>query len=197
MYYQLQLLNGHRRLVNRLLPREAAPLVKLIGAALILFAGTMIGFMQASRYAARPRQIRQLGYALQRLETEIGFGFTPLPEAISRCAAHLAEPAAALLRGVNERLGEGNELTFRECWERSITANWPVTAMKAAEQSALIRLGATLGISDREDQIKHLRLAMQQLKAEEDAARDDQARYEKMWKSLGVLIAALVVILIV
>ena len=69
--------------------------------------------------------------------------------------------------------------------------------MKAAEQSALIRLGATLGISDREDQIKHLRLAMQQLKAEEDAARDDQARYEKMWKSLGVLIAALVVILIV
>ncbi|BBH21120.1 stage III sporulation protein AB [Paenibacillus baekrokdamisoli] len=172
-------------------------MVKLIGAALILFAGTMIGFMQASRFASRPRQIRQLGYALQRLETEIGYGYTPLPEAIGRCAAHLSEPAAALLRGVNQRLSEGNELTFKECWEQSVTAIWPGTAMKAAEQSALIRLGATLGISDREDQIKHLRLAMQQLKAEEDTARDDQARYEKMWKSLGVLIAALVVILIV
>ena len=63
-------------------------MVKLIGAALILFAGTMIGFMQASRFAARPRQIRQLSYALQRLETEIGFGFTPLPEATA-AALHI------------------------------------------------------------------------------------------------------------
>jgi stage III sporulation protein AB len=42
-----------------------------------------------------------------------------------------------------------------------------------------------------------LRLAAVQLKAEEDAARDDQAKYEKMSRSLGLLLAALVVILMV
>jgi stage III sporulation protein AB len=172
-------------------------MVKLIGAALILFAGTMIGFLQASRFASRPRQIRQLIHALQRLETEIGYGFTPLPEALGRSAALLPEPAASILRGVSERLGTADGLTFRECWEDSVRQHWPATAMRAAEQAAFLRLGSTLGISDREDQIKHLRLAMEQLKAEEDGARDDQARYEKMCKSLGVLIAALVVILIV
>jgi stage III sporulation protein AB len=156
----------------------------------------MIGFLQASRYAARPRQIRQLVHALQRLETEIGYGYTPLPEAVQRSALHLPEPAASLLSGVTERLSRADGLTFRECWEQAVNGHWPGTAMRGSEQAALIRLGSALGISDREDQIKHLRLAMQQLKAEEDAARDDQARYEKMWKSLGVLIAALVVILI-
>ncbi|UVI32283.1 stage III sporulation protein SpoIIIAB [Paenibacillus spongiae] len=174
-------------------------MVKLIGAVLILFAGTMIGFHQASRFAARPRQIRQLIQALQRLETEIGYGYTPLPEAVTSSAAHLPEPVAGLLQSVSRLLAEGERegKTFRECWEEALTMHWPGTAMKNAEQSALIRLGSALGISDRDDQVKHLRLAVQQLKAEEDAARDDQSRYEKMCKSLGVLVAALVVILIV
>lgn len=43
--------------------------------------------------------------------------------------------------------------------------------------------------------MKHLRLALLQLKSEEDAAREDQAKYEKMSKSLGLLSAALIVIL--
>ncbi|WP_274651759.1 stage III sporulation protein SpoIIIAB [Paenibacillus humicola] len=172
-------------------------MVKLIGAALILFAGTMIGFLQASRLSLRPRQIRLLIHALQRLETEIGYGYTPLPEALSRSAASLPEPAASLLTEVSERLGEADGLTFRECWERSVSRHWPSTAMRGAEQAAFIRLGAVLGASDRMDQIKHLRLAVQQLSTEEEAARDEQARYGNMCKSLGVLIAALVVILIV
>lgn len=52
-------------------------------------------------------------------------------------------------------------------------------------------------MSDREDQLKHLKLAQQQLLAEESGARDDQARYEKLSRALGILLAALVVILIV
>ncbi|MBB3109170.1 stage III sporulation protein AB [Paenibacillus phyllosphaerae] len=172
-------------------------MVKLIGAVLILFAGTMIGFQQASRFAARPRQIRQLIHALQRLETEIGYGYTPLPEAMSNTAIHLPEPIKSMFHEVCRLLAQDNELSFRECWEQAVVKHWPSTAMKSAERSALIRLGTSLGISDRDDQIKHLKLAETQLGAEEEAARDEQARYEKMSRSLGVLVAALVVILIV
>jgi len=172
-------------------------MVKLIGAVLILFAGTMIGFQQAARLAARPRQIRQLIQALQRLETEIGYGYTPLPEAIARSSTYLPQPVSGLLREVSALIAQHRGLPFRDSWEQAVTKHWPMTAMKKNEQAALIRLGSTLGISDRDDQVKHLRLAMQQLQTEEEAAREEQARYEKMSKSLGVLIAALVVILIV
>jgi stage III sporulation protein AB len=67
----------------------------------------------------------------------------------------------------------------------------------ACAHGRMLRLGTTLGISDKEDQMKHIHLALLQLAAEEDAARDDQGRYEKMWKSLGILIAVLIVILMV
>jgi stage III sporulation protein AB len=175
-------------------------ILKFLGVVLVLFAGTMIGFVQAARFAARPKQIRQLLHALQRLETEISYGQTPLPQALDRISgviplptAHIFKDIARALLTETARTGE----TVRDIWERTIAARWPDTAMRAPEQEALLRLGSTLGASGREDQLKHIRLAMLQLQAEEANARDDQQRYEKLSRSLGALGAALIVILIV
>jgi len=172
-------------------------MIKLLGMALILFAGTMIGFQQAAKYAERPRQLRGLAHALQRLETEIGYGHTPLPEALLRTADAAAEPLSSLFRETALSLEQGDGLSFNDSWSQTIQRNWRATSMRSNEQSVLLRLGSTLGISDKEDQMKHLKLALLQLQAEEEAARDDQGRYEKMWRSLGILISLLVVILMV
>jgi stage III sporulation protein AB len=169
--------------------------IKLAGALIVLFAGTMIGYMQAARFASRPRQIRQLTHALQRLETEIQYGQTPLPEAIARLAAIVQPPVSGLFAVISETLLKSAGITVRECWESTLLNGWSATAMKKPEQEAMLRLGATLGGSGREDQIKHIRLAMHHLQAEESSARDEQQRYEKMSRSLGVLGAALVVII--
>lgn len=170
-------------------------MLKLVGAALILFAGTMIGFVQAARFAQRPRQIRQLIHALQRLETEIGYGQTPLPDALARIASALTAPVSSLFAETSARLASGSGETVRDCWERAVRAGWPATSMREPERDTLLRLGETLGGSGASDQLKHLKLAAHQLQAEELAAREDQRRYEKLCRSLGVLTAALVVIL--
>lgn len=172
-------------------------MIKLLGAVLILIAGTMIGFQQAAKFADRPRQLRQLAHALQRLETEIGYGHTPLPEALARTADASPPDMAELFRDAADGVLNDEGISFRESWERAVNRNWPSTSMGKPEQAVMIRLGSSLGISDKEDQMKHLRLALLQLKSEEDTAKEDQGRYEKMWKSLGVLIAVLVVILMV
>ncbi|MBH5318073.1 stage III sporulation protein AB [Paenibacillus sp. GSMTC-2017] len=171
--------------------------MKLIGAVLIIIAGTLIGFQQAARFSERPKQLKQLAHALQRLETEIGYGHTPLPEALERTAEASTEPIASMLRAAAAGVWKAEGLSFQESWGEAVRSHWGETSMKSNEQSVILRLGSTLGISDKEDQMKHLRLALLQLKAEEDAARDDQGRYEKMWKSLGVLFAVLIVILMV
>jgi len=175
-------------------------MLKLIGILLVLFAGTTIGFVQASRFAARPRQIRELLHALQRLETEISYGQTHLPEALLRISGLLPQPLSALFASIARSLHrdslESGE-TVRECWEKAIAAHWPATAMKKAEKEAMLRLGSTLGASGREDQLKHIRLTAIQLQAEESTAREDQQRYEKLSRSLGMLGAALIVILMI
>ncbi|RUS48059.1 stage III sporulation protein SpoIIIAB [Cohnella sp. AR92] len=170
-------------------------MIKLIGAALVLFAGTMIGFLQAARFAERPKQIRHLLHALQRLETEIGYGQTPLPEALSRVARVLPPVLAVLFERISKELRSVSGETVKDAWERIMNEGWPATAMKAGEKEAILRLGSSLGGSGRDDQLKHVRLAVLQLQDEEAAAREDQAKYERLSRSLGVLGAALVVIL--
>jgi stage III sporulation protein AB len=169
-------------------------MVKLLGAILILFAGTMFGFYQALQLSRRPRQIRQLIQALQRLETEISYGLTPLPAALLTISRQISQPLSQIFHIAAEQL-KAFGLSTEESWRYAIEAGWQDTAMKTAEQEVFQQLGLTLGLTDREDQIKHLRLTVSQLQAEEITAWEEQKRYEKMWKSLGLLSAALVVIL--
>lgn len=170
-------------------------MVKLIGACLIIFAGTMIGFYQALQLSRRPRQIRQLIQALQRLETEITYGFNPLPSALLTISRQLTLPLSQLFQIVGEQLTVSKNRTTEESWRFAIESCWQHTAMKSTEQEAFLQLGLTLGITDRDDQIKHLHLTASQLQTEELTAWEEQKRYEKMWKSLGLLSATLVVIL--
>jgi stage III sporulation protein AB len=169
-------------------------MLDLIGALLVLFAGTALGFHISAQYADRPKQLRLLLHALQRLETEIAYGLTPLPEALGRIAAHLTEPLAGLFRTAAEQMG-GMQSTD-EAWKAAVEQCWKHTAMKTPEKDVLIQLGQSLGGSDSGDQIKHLQLAMRMLRMEEENAAEDQRKYAKMWKSLGVLCGALVVILV-
>jgi stage III sporulation protein AB len=170
-------------------------MLKLVGAALILLSGTLFGFLQAQQLARRPKQIRQLIQALGRLETEISYGLTYLPEALDSIAGQTSQPLSQLFRRIAELLRTARR-SVHECWRQAIEEVWAGTSMKDSEKDIVTQLGSTLGITDREDQIKHLRLALSQLAAEETLARDECGRYEKMWKSLGILAGALIVVLI-
>ncbi len=170
-------------------------MIKLVGAVLILFASAMLGWYQALMLANRPKQIRQLIGGLKRLETEISFGLTPLPVALHLIAQQLKPPISLLFMDVADELSKGDGRVTKECWEASIEKHWAKTSMKKPEQEVLHQLGFVLGVTSKEDQIKHLHMAMNQLQVEEECAKQDQLRYEKMWKSLGVLAGALVVIL--
>lgn len=171
-------------------------MLKLVGAVLVIGAGTLAGFYQAQQFAARPRQLRELILALQRLETEIGYGYTPLPDALERIGASLREPLQSLFGRAAQYMRPDYGLSARDSIQKALGEHWKRTSMKNAEREVLEQLSGVLGTSDRQDQMKHIALAALQLKHEEAAAREDQAKYEKMSKSLGLLIGALIVILI-
>lgn len=172
-------------------------MIKLIGALLILLSGTAVGFIQATKYIDRPKELRTLIHALQRLETEIDYGHTPLPEAFTIMAKSIDAPINRLFQSMAYLLQGDEELSLQEAWTRAIDENWSSTSLKNREKEVLLRIGSVLGMSDSENQRKHLELARIQLKAEEASAREEQDKFVKMWRSLGVLGAVLIVILMV
>lgn len=166
----------------------------LLGAIIVFAAGTMFGFHMSSQYANRPRHIRQLYQLLQHLETEIAYGVTPLAEALDTISNRIAQPLSALCARAAKELNK-DTVTTEQAWKAAVEAEWANTAMRNTEKDIVLHLGSTLGMSDRQDQIKHLQLTMSQLKHEEEIAHEEQRRYAKMWRSLGMLGSALVVII--
>lgn len=169
-------------------------MMKLLGAFMIVFACMMIGRLQARKLSDRPGQIRRFVRLLGQLETEISYGFTPLPDALHKLGKQSAEPFAGLLSEIARRLDKEDQAVL-DVWQQIVERQWHRTAMRGGEKDIIVGLGSTLGTTDREDQIKHLRLAAKQLDSMEAEAAEERRKYEKMWKSLGLLGGALIAVI--
>jgi stage III sporulation protein AB len=130
------------------------------------------------------------------LETDIHYGFTPLTDALMGIGTHSTSPIAGLFLLAAYKLNNMPHESAKTSWRSAIEEYWPATALGLNEQEILYRFGDTLGISDRDDQVKHLKLAVAQLQAEEDQAWDEQRKYERLCRALGVLSSILVIIII-
>ncbi len=171
-------------------------MIKLIGAMFILAATTWCGYEVSRNLSERPKQLRQLKSALQSLEAEIMYGHTPLLEAARRLSAQLSKPLADFFQEFANKLTD-TDTTVRDAWENSLKEIWKTTALKQGEYEIMKQFGETLGRHDRNSQQKHIMLTLTHLEREEAEARESQAKYEKMVKSLGLLTGILLIIIFI
>jgi stage III sporulation protein AB len=170
-------------------------MMKVIGALFIIVATTWTGFEASRHLSERPRQLRLLKSALQSLEAEIMYGHTPLHEAARRLSSQLAKPISWFFESFAKKL-TNSDTTVKDAWEESLREIWKLTALKQSEFEIMKQFGETLGRHDRLSQQKHIMLTLSHLEREEIEARDSQAKYEKMVKSLGFLSGLLLIILL-
>ena len=64
-------------------------MVKLLGAAIVIISGGVLGFYRASRERKRLEQGIELKRLLYLLQGEIRYGLTPLPDAIGTIAGKM------------------------------------------------------------------------------------------------------------
>ncbi|MDO7788625.1 stage III sporulation protein SpoIIIAB [Desulforamulus aquiferis] len=162
-------------------------MLKLLGAIIVVFSCTLIGLTVASAYSRRPGEIRALQNALQLLETEISYGATPLPDALASVSERCDTRVALLFNRAAQELMTMRGITAREAWEIALSEYYPKSALSRIDRSILLELGNSLGVSDREDQVKHLMLAKEQLKLEQTKAEDASIKNTKVYNYLGFL----------
>lgn len=171
-------------------------MVKLAGAALIILAGGVAGMIRARDYTRRPRELKSLLAALQMLETEIIYTATPLGEALGRVAAAGGREVRPLFDGAAAELKCMTGCTAAEAWQNALAKCYPASALRESDLNILRNLGSALGISDRRDQSKHLRLASEQLKLEALKADEEAAKNVKLCNYMGFCGALALVFLI-
>lgn len=111
-------------------------------------------------------------------------------------AAGLGGPAARLFDQAAGALEGGRGITGGEGWMQALQAYYPASALRGEDVSALRLLGASLGASDRQEQVKHLSLCRERLAHLEGQARDQAGRYGRVWSYGGFLTGLLLVLVL-
>lgn len=170
-------------------------LIKLLSAAAVITATSAWGFGIAGVYRKRPQHLRQLQSGLQSLLTEITYGATPLPEALAAIGCRLDPPVAALFKRAAALVMIPGK-TAAEAWHQGLHTLAADSAIKQEDLSVLRPLGQVLGLSDRQDQERHLLLALRHLLDAERQAEQERRQNENLWRYLGVLSGLMLVIVL-
>lgn len=171
-------------------------MLKLLGALLTVLACGGLGIQVARQYARRPQELRALQSSLQLLEAEITYGAETLPAAFRRLAELLGQPVRDLFAGSAAALEERRAYAAPEAWRMSLQNYRSRSALRPCDLQVLEHLGSGLGNSGREEQVKNLALARQQLYQLELAAEADRQRNEHVWRTLGFLAGLTLVLLL-
>lgn len=162
-------------------------MIKAIGMFLTLTACGSMGMTWAGVYEKRPKHLAALDSALQLLETEIIYGATPLKDAMASVSQSCEPAISGLFKHTALELSKMEGVTAGEAWSQAVTAFQQESVLNDSDFKILKRFGASLGISDREDQAKHLELTRSQLKLAAAQAESAAKKNSSMFRYIGFL----------
>lgn len=165
-------------------------IVKLLGAALVVLAGTGLGGCPVRRIKERIKEQETLYFCLLRLKSEINHGGKPLPEAIKCATAGKCMGYGGRYHTImNELAGrlkqgrEAYETILRECIERGTEDD----VITKEEREAFFETFLLLGGGDKEKQIQMLSYYIENVRSGINAEKQKRKEKSYLYRSLGIL----------
>lgn len=171
-------------------------MLKIIGGLLVISASGLLGMVYSYKLSLRYRELANVRRLMQMLETEVTYGATPLPAALSSVSKKAEGPIGSFFSCISRCLSDRSFYTVREAWNDSAESILTQSSLKMADIDLIKSFGSILGCSDREDQKKHFQLFYLQLSHQEAAATEEIKRSAKMYRSLGFLLGIAVFVVL-
>ncbi|WP_353095891.1 stage III sporulation protein AB [Tissierella praeacuta] len=172
-------------------------LLKVISILLIFLTSTTIGYLYGKTFSSRLDNLIYLEQCIKILETEIVYGATPLPEALSNVFNKGKGKVSYIFEEIKNDLflnkGGGVYNSFLSVESRL----YDDLHLQKEDVEVFLSLGRVLGTSDRMDQQKNFTLILNQIGAQILEAKIERNKNEKMYRGLGIITGIGIIILLV
>jgi len=172
-------------------------LLKTLGIALIIGGFGLWGLSRAWSIEKRVEELKNIRLALGFLEKEITCTHTPLSHALVRTAYFCEPPTAVLFEESGKLLQSRQGATAGEAWRAGMKKLASNSALTAGDINLLESIAAQLGMSDANEQRKVFELLQEELKMQEEKAREEVKSGHKLWTYGGFIVGTAVVILLI
>ncbi|KMT21340.1 stage III sporulation protein SpoIIIAB [Clostridium cylindrosporum] len=172
-------------------------MLKVIGSILVIMSTTLVGFYYSRMFSERLKQIRELQYSLNMLESEIIYSASPLIQAMEYVAERSRAPINEFFRVFSEKLYKKEIEGILEGFQSTMMEFKGKLRLEKDEIDTLASFVKSLESSDLEGQKANFNITMKKLEGFEKRAEESMTKNEKLYKYLGVCSGLLVVIILV
>jgi len=169
--------------------------MKWLGALLLVSTTSWLGFDLSNKLSDRTHQIRQLILSLQMIEAEMVYSQLPLQKIFQTISKKTTYPINHFYERLAEQL-TGVVTDFLHIWDEELDKLMAISALNKTEYEIMKQFGRNLGKHSFVQQQKHIKLTIHHLQRVLDEAIEYRQKYEKMMRSLGVLIGLFIVLLL-
>lgn len=170
--------------------------VKGLGAFLVIFVSTLIGWQLSDQLKKRPQQIRQFIDALSILEAEMLYSQRSLQEAFFLISKRVQQPLQSFFHKLSHSLLiENND--FVELWIEQLEMYRSTSFLSDVDYDILQQFGQTLGQHDYDQQKKNIRLTITYLQRQREEALERAEQYSKLAITLSFLLGLFIVLLLI
>ncbi len=169
--------------------------IKLIGACMILVSGSSVGWLIASTYLNRIRELKDLQVAISVMDTEISYGQVLLPEALRSVSNIINGPNSQLFYEAAEELEYSGGQTFAEIWSSKTAKYYQWNNLLKEDMDILLNWGRQIGTSTLSEQGNINQKTIKRLEQHERFAREIANKRVKLVRYAGILVSLLVIIL--
>lgn len=167
--------------------------LKISGICLVLLCTTSIGIAAARALGRRVGELETGLAVLGALESELSYRMTPLDEAVERLETLDSLATAAYLPACASLCRQG--IPFPRAWRRAVTEQHG--ELLPDDVSILAGLSDTLGQCDLAGQLAHVEQAKAQLFVCLEDARARFSSHGKLYRTMGLLSGAFIVIVFI
>lgn len=170
-------------------------MLKGLGCLIVFIASVMIGVLAGKTKSDRLRFLREMMYCLNVMESEIRFGHSALADVFEKIAKTCSEDLSKLFLSAVDIM-QGHRSNASEAWNQAVDKISIYLPLTAEDKIIVSSLGGSLGELDIEGQTKNIRLVLEQLKQQEIVALEEKNKSEKLYRNLGTLCGAALIIVL-
>lgn len=172
-------------------------MLKLLGSLIIIAGATAIGFTYSNICFQRVKQLRDMQFALNMMETEITYTATPLTEVLLSVGERSSNVIKRVFTNMAEALLSKKSNSVYDAFIYTYNQMKDMIYLDKEEIGVVSSFMQSLGSSDIEGQKKNFNITIKKLEGFEKRADEIRTKNEKLYRYLGLSFGVLIVIILV
>jgi len=164
---------------------------------LIISCCGLFGLLKSMKYSIRLEQLKDLTESLSILESEMKYRRDPLPETLERISKYKSNSASDFFSLVSEILKENRTCSMIECWCKAVNECYGKTSLKDEDLEVIKDIGLELGKSDISGQSNMFLRVLKRMEVCCAEAGCEKSTKGKMYKSMGITVGVVIVIILI